>query len=112
MPDEGHDLLGHVAVVGFVAGAALRRGHRIVVPRFAVYAVDAVELDLACVDKARDFGHHAHALEIEIAPPGAGKDDEGFAPVPVDLELHVAVQARAAPVMMFDVHGRGSSKPS
>jgi hypothetical protein len=102
--DKRNDLFYDVAIVVLMPGITIRWGDSIIVPGLFIDTVHAKQLDFAGVDKTCHGLDHSHPLIIKIAAPGAGKNDQRFSPISVDLQGHIAIQVVAPPSMFFNVH--------
>ena len=97
-----------VGSVRFTYDGAVVRVDRRVGPRLPVAPVHGEDLQAARVDPRADGFDHAVVLVIVEVSAGRGERHHRRPGVAVSLQLQLLPEARAVPVVVFDVHARAA----
>src|SRR5258708_31307267 len=102
--DERHDLCGQVGIEHGLDVAAVKWVRGFVVEPVSVDRIDAIELDLAAVDKIGERADHALAFELPFIASAGGKSDERRSPMAKNDYAHLDAGPRRMPAVRFTFH--------
>ena len=103
--DEGHHLVGDVGVVQRLHVAAVPRVGLLVVPGLVVHRVRRrTNFTRPAVDVVGEGVDHALAGVLVLVAAARGKDQDGRAVVPVDVDAHPLPEPGGMPAVALDVH--------
>src|SRR5258708_29304662 len=104
--DERQDFLAKVGIEHGLDVAAVKWVRGFVVEAVSVDRIDAIELDLAAVDKIGERADHALAFELPFIASAGGEADERRSPVAKNDYAHLDAEPRRMPPVEFTFQPR------